>query len=46
LINMIGDNISNIKIRNAYFEREDRKQALNKLNFMASQAQFNEYQKS
>jgi hypothetical protein len=46
LINMIGDNISNINIRNAYFEREDRKQALDKLNFMASQAQFNEYQKS
>jgi tetratricopeptide (TPR) repeat protein len=46
LINMIGDNISNTKIRNAYFKRTDRKQALDKLNFMASQAQFNEYQKS
>ena len=46
LITMIGDNISNTKIRNAYFERVDRKQALNRLNFMASQAQFNEYQKS
>lgn len=46
LINMIGDNISNSKIRNAYFERVDRKQAIDKLNFMASQAQFNEYQKS
>ena len=46
LINIIGDNISNPKIRNAYFERADRKQALDKLNFMASQAQFNEYQKS
>jgi hypothetical protein len=43
---MISDHISNSKIRNAYIERVDRKQAFEKLKLMASSAKMNEYQKS
>jgi serine/threonine protein kinase len=46
LINSIGESISNNKIRNAYYNHPVRKQALEKLVQMGSQAQFNEYQKS
>lgn len=46
LICLIGDNISNDKIRNAYYNHPLRKQALEKLTYMGRQSQFNEYQKS
>jgi len=46
LINLIGNNITNDKIRNTYFNHPERKQALEKLVYMGSQTQFNEYQKS
>ena len=46
LISLIGDNIANDKIRNAYYNHPVRKQALEKLAYMGSQTQFNEYQKS
>jgi hypothetical protein len=43
---MIADHITNNKIRNAYIERVDRKQAFEKLKFMSNPTQVNEYQKS
>jgi serine/threonine protein kinase len=46
LLNMIADHITNNKIRNAYIERVDRKQAFEKLKFMSNPTQVNEYQKS
>jgi serine/threonine protein kinase len=46
LINLIGDNISNTKIRSAFFNHPERKRALDKLAHIGNQAQFNEYQKS
>jgi serine/threonine protein kinase/tetratricopeptide (TPR) repeat protein len=46
LINLIGDNIVNKKIRNAYYNHPVRKQALEKLIQIGNQTQLNEYQKS
>jgi hypothetical protein len=46
LINLIGENITNTKIRSAYFNHPERKTALEKLVLMGSQTQLNEYQKS
>jgi hypothetical protein len=46
LINLIGDNISNAKIRTAFFNHPERKRALEKLTYIGNQAQLNEYQKS
>ena len=46
LLNTISDHISNSKIRNAYIERVDRKQAFEKLKLMSNSAKLNEYQKS
>ena len=46
LISMIGDNISNSKIRTAYFNHPDRKQALDKLILMGKKAELNEFQQS
>ena len=46
LINMIGENISNSKIRSAYFNHPERKKALDKLILIGNQTQLNEYQKS
>jgi serine/threonine protein kinase len=46
LLNMISDHITNNKIRNAYIERVDRKQAFEKLKLMANPTPLNEYQKS
>lgn len=46
LLNLIGDNITNSKIRNAYFNHPVRKNALSKLNEIANQTHLNEYQKS
>jgi len=42
---MITDHISNNKIRNAYIERVDRKQAFEKLKLMSNPVQMNEHQK-
>jgi len=46
LINMIGENITNSKIRSAYFNHPERKKALEKLVLIGNQTQLNEYQKS
>nr|HMN26103.1 hypothetical protein [Ignavibacteriaceae bacterium] len=46
LINMIGENISNSKIRTAYFNHPERKKALEKLILIGNQTQLNEFQKS
>lgn len=46
LINMIGENISNSKIRAAYFNHPERKKALEKLILIGNQTQLNEFQKS
>ena len=46
LINMIGENISNSKIRSAYFNHPERKKALEKLIIISKQTQLNEFQKS
>ncbi len=46
ILNMIADHISNNKIRNAYIERGDRKQAFEKLKLISDPAQLNELQKS
>lgn len=46
ILNMITDHISNNKIRNAYIERVDRKQAFEKLKLMSNPVQMNEHQKS
>ena len=46
LLNMIGENISNNKIRTAYFNHPVRKKAIEKLKLIGSQAQINEFQKS
>ncbi len=44
-LNMKTDHISNNKIRNAYIERVDRKQAFEKLKLMSNPVQMNEHQK-
>jgi len=46
LINMIGENITNSKIRSAYFNHPVRKKTLEKLVLIGNQTQLNEYQKS
>ncbi len=46
LINMIGENISNNKIRAAYFNHPERKKALEKLILISNQTQLNELSKS
>lgn len=46
LINMIGENITNNKIRLAYFNHPERKKALEKLILIGNQTQINEFQKS
>jgi serine/threonine protein kinase/tetratricopeptide (TPR) repeat protein len=46
LINMIGENISNTKIRFAYFNQPERKKAIEKLILIGNQTQLNEFQKS
>ncbi len=46
LLNMIVDNITNNKIRNAYIERTDRKKAFEKLKNMSNPVQLNEQPKS
>ncbi|MEO8232442.1 MAG: protein kinase [Ignavibacteriota bacterium] len=46
LINVIGENISNNKIRAAYFNHPERKKALEKLIIISKQTQLNEFQKS
>jgi serine/threonine protein kinase/tetratricopeptide (TPR) repeat protein len=46
LINMIGENITNNKIRSAYFKHPERKKALEKLNLIGNQTLLNEHQKS
>ena len=46
LINMIGDSITNSKIRTAYFTHPERKKALDKLILIGNQVQLNELQKS
>lgn len=46
LINLIGENISHTRIRNIFYNFPIRKEALEKLVYMGSQTQFNEYQKS
>jgi serine/threonine protein kinase len=46
LINMIGENISNSKIRTAYFNQPERKKAIEKLILIGNQTQLNEFQKS
>ncbi len=46
LVNMIGENITNSKIRAAYFNHPERKKAIEKLVLIGNQTQFNEYQKS
>ncbi|MDP2364834.1 MAG: tetratricopeptide repeat protein, partial [Ignavibacteria bacterium] len=46
LINMIGDSITNSKIRTAYFTNPERKRALEKLIIIGNQVQLNELQKS
>ncbi len=46
LINMIGENISNSKIRSTYFNQPERKQAIEKLLLIGTQTQINEFQKS
>jgi hypothetical protein len=46
LINIIGENIIDNKIRSLYFNHPIRKNALNKLISIGSQVQFNEFQKS
>lgn len=46
LINMIGENISNRKIRAVYFNHPERKKALEKLITISNQTQLNEFQKS
>jgi hypothetical protein len=43
---MIGENITNSKIRSAYFNHPERKKALEKLVLIGNQTQLNEYQKS
>jgi hypothetical protein len=43
---MIGDDIINSKIRTAYFNHPDRKQALEKLILMGKQTELNEFQQS
>jgi serine/threonine protein kinase len=46
LINMIGENITNNKIRSAYFNHPERKKTLEKLNLIGNQTLLNEHQKS
>jgi len=46
LVNMIGENITNSKIRAAYFNHPERKKAIEKLILIGNRTQFNEYQKS
>ena len=46
LINMIGENITNVKLRAAYFNNPERKKAIEKLILIGNQTQLNEYQKS
>ncbi|MBK7631430.1 MAG: serine/threonine protein kinase [Ignavibacteriales bacterium] len=46
LINMIGENISNNKIRTAYFNQPERKKTIEKLILIGNQTQLNEFQKS
>ena len=46
LINMIGESITNSKIRTAYFTHPERKRALEKLILIGNQVQLNELQKS
>lgn len=46
LINLIGENISNSKIRSAYFNHPIRKIALDKLKLIGNQVQINEFQQS
>ena len=46
LVNMIGENITNNKIRSAYFNNPERKKAIEKLILIGNQTQLNEYQKS
>lgn len=42
---MIGENITNNKIRTAYFNNPERKKAIEKLILIGNQTQLNEYQK-
>ena len=46
LINMIGENILNNKIRTSYFNHPYRKNAMEKLKLISSQVQINEFQQS
>src|SRR5690606_21636976 len=46
LLNMVGENISNSKLRAAYFNHPERKEALEKLVLIGNQTQVNEYQQS
>ncbi len=46
LINMIGENISNNKMRTAFFNQPERKRTLEKLVLISNQMQLNEFQKS
>lgn len=46
LLNMIGENISNSKLRSAYFNHPARKEALEKLLQIGNKTQVNEYQQS
>lgn len=46
LINMIGENITDNKLRSTYFNHPERKKALEKLVLIGNQTQLNEYQKS
>ena len=46
LINLIGENISNSKIRKTYFDHPIRKRVLEKLKLIGNQVQINEFQQS
>lgn len=46
LLNMVGENISNSKLRAAYFNHPERKEVLEKLVLIGNQTQVNEYQQS
>jgi hypothetical protein len=43
---MIGENITDNKLRSTYFNHPERKKALEKLALIGNQTQLNEYQKS
>ena len=43
---MIGENITNSKIRTSFFSHPERKRAFEKLILIGNQVQLNEFQKS